>query len=353
MDEVTVVASSQPNVVGIRVTSDIPEQADGNKVHLGRTRRVTLTVQVVDEEDRALSRPGIAFEVGLEQLVDGAQRLRHNPVLITTDEEGQATFRVDGVEDRRGDTNQTRVDEVTFSHVGEEPGVVELSDVVVTIEWSEAASETSNAVARAPDYVIVRDDGDVSIRASINLYDQYGKGHRAASGQQVEMTIGNEDLTASVNGSGVGTGSARLQHQEPGFSVQVSFTADPAGDGVDLPAGVDDPLDIFVQLVKPATSRDAGKNMGIHTFFPRLNRFTTEVGRGNLDADLLFYYKPGDTFKAGDRLITIDEFEALLTAFEGEENVATIDIVTYDREGLSEFRVTKAASTLLLVGDGN
>ena len=347
VDEVTVVASSQPNVAGITVTSNIPEHADGNKVHLGRTRRVTLTVQVVDEEDRALSRSGIAFEVGLDQLVDGTQRQRHNPILITTDKEGQATFRVDGVEDRRGVTNQTRVDTVTFSHVGEEPGVVDLSDVVVTIEWSEEASETHQAVAKAPDYVIVRDDGDVSIRASISLYDQYGRGYRAASGQQVEMTIGNEDLTASVNGSGVGSGSARLQHQEPGFSVQVSFTADPTGDGVDLPTGVDDPLDVFVQLVTPATSRDAGRNMEIHTFFARLNRFTTEVGRGNLDADLLFYYKPGDTFKAGDRLITIDEFEALLTPFEGEENVATIDIVTYDRDGSSEFRITRPASTLL------
>lgn len=345
VNEVTVVASSQPNVVGIRVTSDIPEQADGNKVHLGRTRRVTLTVQVVDEEDRALSRPGIAFEVGLEQLADGAQRLRHNPVRLTTDEEGKATFRVDGVEDRTDATAQTRVDTVTFSHVGEEPGVADLFDVEVTIQWSEEASVTHQAVAKAPDYVIVRDDGDISIRASITLYDQYGRGYRAGAGQQVEMTIGNEDLTASVNGSGAGAARARLQHQEPGFSVQVSFTADPAGDGVDLPAGVSDPLDAFVQLVTPATSKDAGKIKRVHTFFPRHNRFTTEVGDDNPDAKLLFYYKPGDTFKAGDRVITIDEFEELLAAPAGEENVATIHIVTYDRDGSSEFRVTTAAST--------
>ncbi|MCZ0941056.1 MAG: hypothetical protein OXJ55_20615 [Caldilineaceae bacterium] len=202
---------------------------------------------------------------------------------------------------------------------------------------------TNQAVANAPDYVIVRDDGDVSIRASITLYDQYGKGYRAGAGQQVEITIGNEDLTASVNGSGTGTGSARLQHQEPGFSAQVSFTADPAGDGVDLPAGVSDPPDAFVQLVTPATSRDAGRSMGIHTFFSRHNRFTTETGDDNPDAKLLFYYKPGDTFKAGDRLITIDEFEELLTPFEDNENPARIHIVTYDREGTSEFRITTPA----------
>ena len=345
VDEATVVVSSQPNVAGIRVTSDIPEHADGNKVHISRTRRVNLTIQVVDRDDRPLSRPGIAFQVGLEQLVDGAQRLRHNPVRLTTDEEGKATFRVDGVEDRRDATAQTRVDTVTFSHVGEEPGVVDLSDVEVTIQWSEEASETHQAVAKAPDYVIVRDDGDVSIRASVTLYDQYGKGYRAGAGQQVEITIGDEDLTASVNGSGTGAGTARLQHREPGFSVQVSFTADPGGDGVALPAGVSDPQDVFVQLVTVARSKDAGKGLGIHTFFPRHNRFTTEAGRDNPEADLLFYYKPGDTFKAGDRLITIDEFEELLTPFEDDENLARIDIVTYDREGSSEFRITTAAST--------
>lgn len=340
----TVAVTSQPDVAGISVTSDIREHADGNKVHISRTRRVTLTLQLVDRDDRPVSRSGFDFEVGLQQVVDGNQRLRHDEVLLTTDEEGQATFRVDGVEDRRSANNQTRVDDVTFSHVGDELADIELSDVMVTIEWSEEASQTHKAVARAPDYVIVKEDGDVSIRASITLYDQYGFGHRTASGQQVEMTIGGQDLSASVNGSGTGTRSARLQHEEVGFSVPVSFTADPTADGVNLPTGVGDPEDVFVQLVTVATSKDAGNDLAIHTFFPRQNRFTTEVGRGNLDANLLFYYKTGDKFKAGDRLITIDEFEALLTPFEDDDNPATIDIVTYDREGSSEFRVTRSAS---------
>ena len=339
----TVAVTSQPDVAGISITSDIREHADGNKVHISRTGRVTLTLQLVDRGDRPVSRSGFDFEVGLQLFVDGAQRLRHEEVLLTTDEEGQATFRVEGVENRRDVTNQTRVDEVTFSYVGDELDDIDLSDVV-TIAWSEEASQTHRAVAKAPDYVIVKEDGDVSIRASITLYDQYGSGHRTGAGQQVEMTIGGEDLSASVNGSGTGTGSARLQHEEVGFSVPVSFTADPDGDGVDLPAGVDDPDDVFVQLVTVATSRDAGDDLGIHTFFPRHNRFTTEVGRGNLNANLLFYYKTGDTFKAGDRLITMDEFEALLTPFEDDDNPARIDIVTYDRQGLSEFRVTRSAS---------
>ena len=344
VDEETVAVTARPDVAGIRVTSDIREHADGNKVNLARTRRVTLTLQLVDADDRALSRPGFEFEVGLQQIVDGTGRLIHEEVRLTTDEDGRATFRVEGVDNDRDDPDQTRIDEITFSHVGEE---LVLPDVVVNLEWSEEASATHLAVARAPDYVIVREDGDISIRGSITLYDQYGFGHRTGAGQQVGIDIGGEELSAEVNGSGTGSASARLQHQESGISVPVSFTADPAGDGVDLPSGVDDPLDVSVQLVTVATARNAGTDKRIHTFFPTRNRFTTEEGRFGTDADLLFYYKPADTFKDGDRLISMDEFERLLTPFEDEENRAEIDIVTYDRDGSSEFRITTAAIDLL------
>jgi hypothetical protein len=342
-DEVTVAITAQPEVAGIRVTSDIREHADGNKVHIARTRRVTLTVQLVDVEDRAISRPGFEFEVNLVQIVDGTQRQQLGEVRIT-DEDGRATFRLEGVEDVRDDTDQTRTDQITFSHVEEDSA---LADVDVTIQWIEEASQTHKAVAKAPDYVVVREDGDVSIRASVVLYDQYGFGHRTGTGQEVGIDIGGEDLTVEVNGTGTGSRSARLQHREPGLSVPVSFTADPAGDGVDLPGGVSDPVDVSVQLVKVAVSRDDGKDLEIHTFFPRLNRFTTEARDGGPDADLLFYYKPADIFKAGNRLITMDEFEELLTALEGDENRATVDIDTYDRDGASEFRITKTAYNIV------
>ena len=123
----------------------------------------------------------------------------------------------------------------------------------------------------------------------------------------------------------------------------VSFTADPAGDGVDLPSGVNDPLDVSVQLVTVATAKDDGEEKRVHTFFPSRNRFTTEEGKTGTEADLLFYYKPADVFKDGDRVITMDEFERLLTPFEDEDNRAEIVVVTYDRDGSSEFRITTPA----------
>ena len=40
-------------------------------------------------------------------------------------------------------------------------------------------------------------------------------------------------------------------------------------------------------------------------------------------------------------MITIEQFESLLTPSGDEENEAVIDIVTYDREGTSVFKVSQ------------
>ena len=58
---------------------------------------------------------------------------------------------------------------------------------------------------------------------------------------------------------------------------------------------------------------------------------------------MLFFYKRADTFLAGDDMITIELFESLLTPSGDEENEAVIDIVTYDREGTSVFKVVRTA----------
>ena len=193
-----------------------------------------------------------------------------------------------------------------------------------------------------PDYVRVSAE-EVTIRASVTLYDQYGNGHRTGSGQQVGITIGGQAFSPSVSPSGTATAGVTLEDQRHASPVTVTFTADPGGDGVDLDTGVDDPPDAVIQVVTAARSRDVGKEIDVHTIFPHLNRFTTEAGGGDSDAKLLYYYKRADTFLAGDDMITIEQFESLLTPFGDEENEAVIDVVTYDREGTSVFKVVRTA----------
>ena len=64
-DEVTVSITPQRAESAMMVTSNVREHADGFTVHLGRTRSVTLTVQLVDFAEKAVHRPGIGIEVSL------------------------------------------------------------------------------------------------------------------------------------------------------------------------------------------------------------------------------------------------------------------------------------------------
>ncbi len=344
VDGVTVSITPQRAEVAMMVTSSIQEHAQDNKVHLGRTRSVTLTLQLVDFEEKAVHRPGIRVEVNLEQLIGNTPLIgdRDETLVLTTDEEGKATFPVEGLEDDEDDTNQNRTDRFTFRYLSGDLTGLLVPDTLVSIRWVEEPSQTHKAVTRAPDYVRVSAE-EVTIRASVNLYDQYGNGHRTGSGQQVGINIGGQALNPSVSPSGTASAGVTLDDQRHGSPVTVSFTADPAGDGVDLDTGVDDPVDAVVQVVTAASSRDVGKNMEIHTMFPHLNRFTTEAGNGDSDAKLLHYYKRQDTFFVGDDTITIEQFETLLTPVGDEENQAVIDIVTYDREATSVFRVVRTA----------
>jgi len=343
-DEVTVSITPQRAESAIMVTSNVQEHADGNTVHLAQKRSVTLTVQLVDFEEEAVHRPGIGIEVSLEQFFDGtlAIRDRDEPLRLTTDEEGKATLRVEGLEDIVNDSDQNRTDRYTFRYVSGDVTGLLVPDALASVQWIETPSQTYKAVARVPDYVRVSAE-EVTIRASVTLYDQYGNGHRTGSGQQVGITIGGQALSPSVSPSGTATAGVTLDGQRHAAPVTVSFTADPAGDGVDLDAGVDDPPDAIVQVVTAAISRDKGKDIDVHTIFSHLNRFTTEAGDGDSDAKLLFYYKRADTFLAGDDTITIEQFESLLTPPGDEENDAVIDVVTYDREGISTFKVISTA----------
>ena len=144
VDEVTVSITPQRAESAMMVTSDVREHADGNTVHLGRTRSVTLTVQLVDFDEKAVHRPGIGIEVSMEQLFNGtlAIRDRDEPLLLTTDEEGKATLRVEGLKDDADDADQNRTDRFTFRYLSEELTGLLVPDALVSVRWIETPSQT-------------------------------------------------------------------------------------------------------------------------------------------------------------------------------------------------------------------
>ena len=83
---------------------------------------------------------------------------------LTTNRDGRATFRLEGVEDDRTDSDQSRVGRVTFRYRSSGITKVDPPDVLVVIEWGEEARQTHKAVATAPDYVVSNDDREGSIR---------------------------------------------------------------------------------------------------------------------------------------------------------------------------------------------
>ena len=101
---------------------------------------------------------------------------------------------MEGLEDVESDTGQNRTDRYTFRYVsGDLTGLLVPDVDCATVQWIETPSQTHKAVARVPDYVRVSAE-EVTIRASVTLYDQYGNGHRTGSGQQVGITIGGQAL---------------------------------------------------------------------------------------------------------------------------------------------------------------
>lgn len=341
---VTAVVTSPPEEAEMKVTSGISEHADGNKAHIARTGRMDLTVQLVDRGGRDVARSGIEIEVGLRQLVDGASvHTNTKEALLTTNRDGRATFRLEGVEDDRTDSDQSRVDRVTFRYRSSGITKVNPPDVLVVIEWGEEARQTHKAVATAPDYVVSNDDREVSIRASVAFYDQYGSPHRAGAGQKVGITIDDQEESVTVGSRGVASRTLHLEGRFRGFPVTVSYDVDPVGDGVDLDPAVEDFDDHVVQVVTEADASDDDEDKRIHTMLADRNRFTTETGKGNSDANLVYRYKASDSFVADGRTITIDRFEELLTGFEKGENLGEIEVVTYDPEGSSVFRVILTA----------
>ncbi len=262
--------------------------------------------------------------------------------MLTTDGNGKATLTIDGVDDDRNDPDQNRIDRVTFQYCSGELTQRDLPDASVTIRWVEEAPQTHKVVTRAPDYVLVDADAEVRIRASVTFYDQYGLAHRTAAGQTVGIGIGNQEVTVPVSGFGMASRNVVLDGQSRGSPLTVSVTADPAGDGVDLDTNVDVPDDVVVQVVTEADEDDEGEKQ-VHTFFAGANRFTTEAERGGSEAILLYSYDEDDIFSAGGRAIGIEEFEELLTSFEGQENEGVVDVVKYDPNGIKHLKVVADA----------
>ena len=150
-------------------------------------------MQLVDGNGKNVAKSGVKITVGLSKntLVgeDGTTDTSgtvefNNPgaATLTTDDMGMATYTVTGPSSTKRD-DRDRTDTVTLS-------ADDLTGATQAIDWIDADEALTSGKGSAPKYLVIN-DGKISIRASVNFYDQYG--NASAVGNRVSITIGGND----------------------------------------------------------------------------------------------------------------------------------------------------------------
>ena len=285
---------------------------------------------------------------------------------------------------------ENRNDLITFTYKAVEDRAGSADPVPITIMWTENNPVTTSAKSSAPAYVLPDKDGDLAITASVTLYDQYGNGIREAGTEQ-QAAIGIEldavdgdpenDGTDNVDVNRNGVAMRRVVIKKvinpannlPGTPIFVGFTERPTVDDNDpattvftgvaqakvtvIVAGTDDVNLADNQSVQVVTEADdddvtivvVNALRGDDDEFLANSVSTVVTGNSNLvysyDADDTFVNGVSDDESEGE-LLTMKKFVEMLSGFDDDENGslrAQVDVIVYNPDGSSIFRVTRAA----------
>ncbi len=366
---VSVTLSSTTDAVNLKVTTDISKNStDGNTVDIDSGDDVTLTAQLVDGDGEPVAKAGV--EVSLT-VMQGANTLHPGPAKMKTDDDGQVTYTTSGPKSTKGATDVDRTDTVEFSADANGDGTVGEADttdasdpsesVTATIVWTDSnptlasAVATTNAddvaISRAstgkgegstPDYALRNSKNEVTIRATVTFYDQYG--NPAGKGNSVLITIADDDDPArrTISSRGIASWRATVVQAALGGEVGVTYTAIQDSDGEDL-TGAPTVTATSVLAVENAPDDSSNPAADIDMVYGDEDRFLID--------GLLYSYDSDDVFldtdtTAGNKVVDgVAAFEKLIGANLDEQPTtqANIVVVSYD-DGSSIFRVATEAS---------
>ena len=367
----TVTLSSTTDATDLKVTTDINENSTTkNTVDIDATSSVTLTAQLVDGDGAAVAKSGVTVNVAVVQ--DG-NTLYPAPAAMKTDDDGMVTYTTSGPKSTKENEDDDQLYVITFSSnvdgEGDDPdaatgadtgnGTVAVSDngetVVATIFWTDSNPTlvTIDASAADPEtraaqgsgkgstdaYAFLSGQNKVTIRASVSFYDQYG--NPAGKGENVAIGIGpagdGSSNTRTVSSRGMASWRRTLDGTL-GTAVGVTYALRNEADD----AALEGAPDVTATSVVPVRHADDDSTLGataITAVYDKEDRFRI-VGA-------LYSYDDGDTFingidghdNEGDR-ITLDAFEGLIKG----DTPGTVEVVFYDDDGVSIFRVTVAGT---------
>ena len=348
-DHAMVTLSSTTDATTLKVTTDINKNSnDGatppvaNQVDMDVDNSVTVTVQLVDGNGKNVAKSGVKITVGLAKNTltdaDGADTSTttefNNPGIatLTTDDRGMATYTVSGPTGTRAKVDdRDRTDTVTFSATG-------FTNAETEIDWIDAAEALTSAKGSAPKYLLIA-DGKVSIRASINFYDQYGNPSATAK-HRVSITVGSNDAAVRpVNSRGMASHRGSVTATK-GTNITVTFTALEV-QGTDgtwaAPSTVPTMDSVTVMPVSNATDDSTRPAADIDGVYADDNRF-------HIGGDL-YTYDDGDSFLEGGERLTLAQFEEKIGGnLSSITTAANVQVVFYDDDGVSIFKLESTAS---------
>ncbi len=371
----TVTLSSTTDATALKVTTDINENSSNkNTVDIDATSSVTLTAQLVDDDGDPVAKSGVTVKVAV---VLGGNTLYPAPAAMKTDDDGMVTYTTSGPKSTKENSDPDRRDVITFSSdvdgddttdaaTGTDTGdgTVAVSDngesVEATIFWTDSnptlvtIDAVADPVTRAAQgsgkgstdaYAFLSGQNKVTIRATVSFYDQYG--NPAGKGENVAIAIGTGDgssNTRTVSSRGMASWRRTLDGTL-GTAVDVTYALRNEDDDAALD-GAPTVADTSVIPVRHADDDTARGATAITAVYDKEDRFLISTV-GTLAA--LYSYDDGDTFINGisgddneGKRITLAQFEGLIKS--AGTAPGSVEVVWYDDDGVSIFRVTAAGT---------
>ncbi|MDE0132026.1 MAG: S-layer homology domain-containing protein [bacterium] len=380
----TVTLSSTTDATALKVTTDISDKStNDNTVDIDATSSVTLTAQLVDGDGEPVAKSGVKVNIAV---VQGTDTLYPPPAAMKTDDDGQVSYTTGGPKSTKGNSDNDRIDTITFSSDLDNSGTAATATnpddgtgatavsgngetVVATIFWTDsnptlvtlpaATGETTTRVAQGSGegsvdpYAFLSGQGKVTIRASVSFYDQYG--NPAGKGQSVEIAIGtgdNNSDTRTVSSRGRASWRRTLD-ATLGAEIQMTYTLQDISDPNNIVALANAPTvtgGTPVVTVRHADDDSTAAAAQIDAVYDKEDRFRVTDAAATPPVSALYSYDDGDTFINGianhddeGKRITLAQFEGLIKP--GTNGTAgTVEVVFYDDDGVSIFRVTGVGS---------
>ena len=334
----SVTLSSDEDATHFGVESDINENADANTVDIDVTDSVTFTVQLTNGQDGDdVAKSGVTVSITFVRAVDEndngtadeGEVTRRMTETMETDDNGQVSYSVSAPSTDDDDDDDDVLDEITFTST-DLTGPNDASEIA----WKDDAPGTPNKTTiDVPDYAVTYLDGttaEVDGSATVTLYDMYG--NTAGRGLRVTVQIGGtagDPVGVNSRGQAKFSRSGIAAAGNETISVDITQITEKGETTNMLDAG-DNPIadsdDGTIPVVGTAADDTPASDVMVEEVFADEDKF-----RGN--DDNLYSYDSDDTFIDADgKIIDLDKFES--TA-EDE----TVDVLVYDDDGSSIFRI--------------